>query len=65
MIDGMKVSDPFAGEFDFGTRVADEVSRVEVLRGEQSALYGSDAIGGVIHYITLARRRSTGHPRGG
>jgi len=53
MIDGMKVSDPFAGEFDFGTLIADEVARVEVLRGEQSALYGSDAIGGVVHYITL------------
>ena len=52
LIDGMKVSDPFASEFDFGTLIADEVARVEVLRGEQSALYGSDAIGGVIHYIT-------------
>lgn len=52
MIDGMKASDPYFGEFDFATLIADDVSRIEVLRGEQSALYGSDAIGGVIHYIT-------------
>ena len=60
MIDGMKASDPFAGEFDFGTLIADEVARVEVLRGEQSALYGSDAIGGVIHYITLSGAEAPG-----
>ena len=60
LIDGMKVSDPFAGEFDFGTLLADEVARVEVLRGEQSALYGSDAIGGVIHYITLTGAEAPG-----
>lgn len=52
LIDGIKASDPFFGEFDYATLLADEVSRVEVLRGQQSALYGSDAIGGVINYIT-------------
>jgi vitamin B12 transporter len=53
LIDGIKASDPYAGEFDFATLIADDVARVEVLRGQQSALYGSDAIGGVINYITL------------
>jgi len=52
LIDGIKASDPFLGEFDYATLLADDVSRVEVLRGQQSALYGSDAIGGVINYIT-------------
>jgi vitamin B12 transporter len=52
MIDGIKASDPFFGEFDWATLIADDVVRVEVLRGEQSALYGSDAIGGVVQYIT-------------
>ena len=60
LIDGMKASDPFAGEFDFGTLMADEVARVEVLRGEQSALYGSDAIGGVVQYITLTGAEAPG-----
>lgn len=60
LVDGIEVSDPFAGEFDFGTLIADEAARVEVLRGQQSALYGSDAIGGVIHYRTLSGRDAPG-----
>lgn len=54
LIDGIEVSDPYSGEFDFGTLLADEGTRVEVLRGQQSALYGSDAIGGVINTVTLS-----------
>jgi vitamin B12 transporter len=50
LVDGIEVSDPFAGEFDIGTLQADVGARLEVLRGAQSALYGSDAIGGVIAY---------------
>jgi vitamin B12 transporter len=60
LIDGIEVSDPFAGEFDFGSLIADDAARVEVLRGQQSALYGSDAIGGVIHYITATGREAQG-----
>ncbi|MEO6078379.1 MAG: TonB-dependent receptor [Steroidobacteraceae bacterium] len=60
MIDGVEVSDPYYGEFDFGTLIADEVARIEVLRGQQSALYGSDAIGGVILYTTLSGREAPG-----
>ena len=60
LVDGIEVSDPYAGEFDFGTLIADEASRIEVLRGQQSAIYGSDAIGGVIQYITLDGRDAPG-----
>lgn len=60
LVDGVEASDPFIGEFDFGTLVADDVARVEVLRGQQSALYGSDAIGGVISYSTLSGREAPG-----
>ncbi len=60
LIDGMEVADPYDGEFDFATLIADDVARVEVLRGQQSALYGSDAIGGVIHYITATGAEAPG-----
>lgn len=50
LVDGIEVSDPFAGEFDVGTLQAEPGARLEVLRGPQSAFYGSDAIGGVVAY---------------
>ena len=54
LVDGIEVANPTAGEFDLsGIRAAD-VLKIEILRGEQSALYGSDAIGGVINIITRA-----------
>lgn len=59
-IDGIKASDPYYGEYDFGNLIADDSARVEVLRGQQSALYGSDAIGGVISYTTLSGRDAPG-----
>lgn len=59
-VDGIKVDDPYDGEYDFGTLLNDEASRVEVLRGQQSSLYGSDAIGGVVSYTTLSGREAPG-----
>ncbi len=53
-VDGIDVSDPSSpsGTFDFGQFPAQDIQKVEVLRGPQSGLYGSDAIGGVINVIT-------------
>ena len=48
-IDGIRANDPAAGDTArFELLNADLASRIEVLRGPQSALWGSDAIGGVI-----------------
>jgi vitamin B12 transporter len=60
LVDGIEVSDPFAGEFDLGTLSADIGARVEVLRGPQSAIYGPDAIGGVVAYQTASGREVPG-----
>jgi vitamin B12 transporter len=60
LIDGIKASDPFFDEYDFGTLIADPDAKIEVLRGQQSSLYGSDAIGGVINYITLTGAEAPG-----
>ena len=60
LIDGIEAADPYYGEYDFGTLIADPAARIEVLRGQQSSLYGSDAIGGVINYITLSGREAPG-----
>ena len=51
LIDGVRVNDD-GGAYDFGRISAAEIDRVEVVRGAQSALYGSDAIGSVIHVFT-------------
>ena len=61
VIDGIEVGDPFnAGEFEFAHLLSDDVSRIEVLRGPQSALWGSDAIGGVINVSTGSERDQAG-----
>src|SRR5512134_1127530 len=51
MIDGFPVNSPTGGEFNIGFLPVDGFERVEVVRGAQSALYGSNAMGGVVHFI--------------
>lgn len=51
-IDGVEVKSATSGAFNFGNLTTDNIDRVEVLRGPQSTLYGSEAIGGVINIIT-------------
>lgn len=52
VIDGVKVNPVTGYGFDFGGLALSNVERIEVLRGEQSALWGSDAMGGVIYITT-------------
>ncbi|MBN4055698.1 TonB-dependent receptor [bacterium AH-315-J23] len=54
LVDGIEVSNPNTGEFDFASLRSEDVVKIEVLRGEQSALWGSDALGGVVNIITRA-----------
>ena len=54
LIDGIPVTDAsgLGGAFDLRMIPLDEVERIEVLKGSQSTLYGSDAIAGIINIIT-------------
>ena len=54
IIDGIDIGDPTSpnGAFDFAHLLTADMAQVEVLRGPQSGLYGSDAIGGVISIVT-------------
>jgi len=56
-IDGVKVNDP-AGNDEFALEhlTTFDIERIEVIRGPQSALWGSDALGGVINIITRRAR---------
>lgn len=51
-IDGVQVNSPTSGTFNFANLTTDNIERIEILRGPQSTLYGSEAIGGVINIIT-------------
>jgi vitamin B12 transporter len=62
LIDGIDVSDPSNPNraFDLGQLLTGDVERIEVLRGPQSGLYGSDALGGVVSVIT---KKGEGAPK--
>lgn len=64
LIDGMPVTDAsgISIEFDINHFAIDQIERVEILKGAQSTLYGSDAVAGVINIITrkTATKRKLG-----
>jgi vitamin B12 transporter len=59
LLDGAPVGDPsmISNEFDLNLVPLNQVERIEILKGAQSTLYGSDAIGGVINIITKSKGR--------
>jgi vitamin B12 transporter len=55
LIDGIEANDlTRGGGFDFAHLLAADIERVEIVRGPQSALWGSDAISGVVNIVTRA-----------
>src|SRR5215475_3908508 len=52
LIDGIEANNTADGEFDFSNLSAEDIERIEVIRGPMSSLHGSNAVGGVINIIT-------------
>ena len=54
LIDGVKINDPsgIGDGYDFGHLLTGNISRIEVLRGSNSVVHGSQAIGGVVSLMT-------------
>jgi vitamin B12 transporter len=65
LLDGVKANDPTntrGGSYDFSTLDLNDIDRIEFVRGPASAIYGSDAVGGVINIIS---RRGGAVPEAG
>ena len=63
LIDGVEMNDPSSPNrvFDLGNMTAAGIERIEVVRGPQSTLYGSDAMGGIINIITKKGGKGASH----
>ena len=59
-IDGVEANDPSQGdEFSWGTLTASDIERIEIIRGPQSSMRGSDAVAGVVNIITRSAEKSS------
>jgi vitamin B12 transporter len=61
LVDGMEVNSSWLASFNFADLPVENVERVEVVRGPASALYGSEAVGGVVNIISK-RGSGRSHP---
>lgn len=62
LVDGVQLNDPTntrGGAFDLNSINIESIERIEIIRGAQSAVYGSDALAGVIHIITKTPGKTT------
>ncbi len=60
MLDGQRLNNPQTGQVDLSSLRLDGIEKIEILRGGRSAMYGSDAVGGVVNIITRKRKETDG-----
>lgn len=65
LVDGVRVNDASQGAFDLSLLRADDIERIEIVRGPYSPQYGSDAIGGVVQVFTRQSARAEASVRVG
>jgi len=58
LVDGRRINSPTLGMFDMGDLLTDDVEKIEVVRAPLSAIYGSDAVSGVINIITKSPKET-------
>ena len=58
LLDGQPLNDAYTGGLEWGALPIDNIERIEVIRGTASALYGGNAMGGVINIITKKPEKS-------
>lgn len=65
ILDGIRLNDPLTGHFNSYIPISPaEIDRIEILKGASSAIYGTEAVGGVVHIISktfAAKKQSNGH----
>lgn len=58
LIDGVRAASATLGTFAWSTLSPEQIEKIEIVRGPRASLYGSDAIGGVIHIFTRKNRKT-------
>jgi vitamin B12 transporter len=61
LIDGIQVNSNTTGAFEIANLTTDNIEQIEIIRGPQSTLWGSDAVGGVINIITKKGKGAPSH----
>ena len=65
ILDGIRLNDPLTGHFSSYIPISPaEIDRIEILKGASSAIYGTEAVGGVIHIISKTfanKKQNNGH----